>query len=81
MHIYEVTRCQDRQIIDPIRLPAGPQNKGEGLHALCVQAGSSFSYLRKPHNLGMLLEFPEDLLAQGIGDLGVDAGVLDVLVT
>jgi hypothetical protein len=29
----------------------------------------------------MLLELAEDLLAQGIGDLGVDAGVLDVLVT
>jgi hypothetical protein len=28
----------------------------------------------------MLLELPEDLLAQGIGDLGVDAGVLDVLM-
>src|SRR5688572_19626960 len=33
------------------------------------------------HNLRMLLELAEDLLAQGVGDLGVDAGVLDVLVT
>jgi hypothetical protein len=36
--------------------------------------------LRKSHNFRMLLELPEDLLAQGIGDLGVDAGVLNVLV-
>jgi hypothetical protein len=28
----------------------------------------------------MLLEFPENLLAQGIGDLGIDAGVLNILV-
>jgi hypothetical protein len=27
----------------------------------------------------MLLELAKDLLTQGIGDLGVDAGVLDVL--
>lgn len=29
----------------------------------------------------MLFELAEDLLTQGIGDLGVDAGVLDILVT
>jgi hypothetical protein len=34
----------------------------------------------KPHNFRMLLELPEDLFAQGIDDLGVDAGVLDVFV-
>jgi hypothetical protein len=28
----------------------------------------------------MLLELAEHLLAQGMGDLGVEAGVLDVLV-
>ncbi len=34
----------------------------------------------RPDNFRMLLEFPEDLLAQGIGDLSINAGVLDVLV-
>jgi hypothetical protein len=29
----------------------------------------------------MLLEFPEHLLAQRIGDLGIDAGVLETLST
>jgi hypothetical protein len=33
-----------------------------------------------PHNLGMLFKLPEDLLTQGISDLGVNAGVLNVLV-
>src|SRR5688500_6385792 len=40
----------------------------------------TLSILRKPHNLRVLLELPEHLLAQGTGDLRVDAGVLDVLV-
>jgi hypothetical protein len=32
------------------------------------------------HDLRMLLEFSEDLFAQWIGDLRIDAGVLNVLV-
>jgi hypothetical protein len=36
--------------------------------------------LRKPHNLGMLLKVAEDLLPIGVRDLGVDLGVLDILV-
>ena len=34
----------------------------------------------RPDNFRMLLEFSEHLLAQGIGDLSINAGVLDVLV-
>jgi hypothetical protein len=36
--------------------------------------------LRKPYDLRMLFQLPEHLLAQGVGDLRVNAGVLDVLV-
>src|SRR5215510_8585645 len=35
---------------------------------------------RESHNLGMLLKVAEDLLPIRVGDLGVDFGVLDVLV-
>ena len=34
----------------------------------------------KPHNLRVLLEFPEHLLTKWIGDLSIDFGVLDVAV-
>jgi hypothetical protein len=40
----------------------------------------AYAILGNSDNLRMLLQLPEHLLAQGIGDLGVDAGVLDVLV-
>jgi hypothetical protein len=36
--------------------------------------------LRNPNDLGMVLKLSEHLLTQGIGDLGVDPGILDVLV-
>jgi len=35
---------------------------------------------RRTYNLRVLLEFLEYLLAQGIGDLGINPGILDVLV-
>src|SRR5262245_18273785 len=35
---------------------------------------------RESHNLGMLLKVAEDLLPIGVGDLGVDFGVLDIRV-
>jgi hypothetical protein len=35
----------------------------------------------RPHNLGMLLEFPEDLVAHGVSDLGIDASVLDIFMS
>jgi hypothetical protein len=38
------------------------------------------SPLRQAHTLRVRLELPEDLLPQGMGDLRIDAGILNILV-
>ena len=43
-----------------------------------IWVATKAAVLPKPHNLGMLLQLPEHLFTQGIHDLRVNAGVLDL---